>query len=339
MTDFATGLERPWGLAFLPEGRLLVSEKPGRVRIVESDGTLSAPIAGVPAVFYEGQAGLLDVAVSRDFATSGRIFFSYAEGDASQSRATVARAVLRNNALSEVTVIWRHDLAYRDPVHYGSRIVVADDDTLFITSSERFQFTPAQDPSNLLGKVIRITADGSAPADNPFVGAAGKRPEIWSLGHRSVQGATLHPVTRKLWTHEHGPMGGDEINQPRAGLNYGWPLVSYGLNYDGSAVGEGASSAPGLESPIYYWVPSIAPSGMAFYSGKKRAAWAGNLFVGALAGKALVRLEMKGEAVVAEERLLTELGERIRDVREGPDGDLFVLTDSTAGRIIRITPR
>ncbi|MGH6816382.1 MAG: PQQ-dependent sugar dehydrogenase [Hyphomicrobiaceae bacterium] len=336
----AKGLVHPWALQFLPDGDMLVTERPGRMRLVGKDGKLSAPLAGVPAVVAEGQGGLLDVALAPDFATSRQIFFSYSEPRGRGTNGTaVARARLVGEGdggrLEDVTAIFRQEPATSGGLHFGSRLAFARDGTLFVTLGERFEKSFAQDLSRHWGKVVRIATDGKAPPDNPFVGRAGARPEIWSFGHRNPQSAAIHPATGKLWTVEHGARGGDEINIPEKGKNYGWPVISYGVDYSGAKIGEGTRKA-GMEQPIYYWDPSIAPCGMAFYTGDEIPAWKGNLFVGALAHQHVSRLVLDGEKVVAEEKLLTDLRARIRDVRSGPDGALYVLTDSPQGRVLRV---
>jgi aldose sugar dehydrogenase len=339
---FAKGLEHPWGLAFLPDGRLLVTERPGRMRLIGKDGRLSQPLEGVPAVVARGQGGLLGIALSPDFQSSGLVFFSYAEPrEAGKNGTTVARAELVVGAdggrLENVQVIFRQEPAYASNNHFGSRIVFARDGSLFVTLGERFAARDqAQVPSNHLGKLVRIMPDGSPYSGNPK--RDGWRPEIWSIGHRNVQAAALHPGTGKLWTIEHGARGGDEVNIPEAGKNYGWPVISYGRNYDLTKIGIGTQKE-GMEQPVYYWDPSIAPSGAAFYTGDVFPEWKGNLFVGALAGQALHRLVLEGEKVVGEEALLTDLRERIRDVRMGPDGALWLLTDNPDGRVLRVVPQ
>ena len=337
----AGGLVNPWSLAFLPEGRMLVTERPGRMRIVTRDGKLSPPISGVPAVFAQSQGGLLDVTLDRAYAQNQTIYFCYAEPADGGARTALARAKLADGAaprLDDLKVIFRQEGPLSNGNHFGCRIVQMPDNNLFVTMGEHF-FTrnEAQNLANHLGKIIRIRPDGSVPPDNPFVGKPGAKPEIWSYGHRNPQGLAINPATGKLWEHEHGPRGGDEINIPQAGKNYGWPVIGYGIDYNGAKIHE-STHKEGMEQPIKYWVPSIAPSGMAFYDGKLNAAWKGNLFVGALAGQMLVRLELDGERVTKEERLLQSLGERIRDVREGPDGALYLLTDSRNGRILRVAP-
>ncbi len=337
LVTVASGLRNPWALAWLPDGRMLVTERIGRLRFVEKSGKLSKPIAGVPKVAFAGQGGLLDVAIDPDFKTNKLIYFSFSEPGGGGRGTAVARAVLDGAALRDVRVIFRQFPKSGGGVHFGSRIVVARDGTLFVTIGERGQREKAQDPSINRGQVIRIHKDGRIPDSNPFVGRKGYRPEIWSYGHRNPQGAALHPETGKLWIHEHGARGGDEINIPEAGKNYGWPVIAYGRHYSGAKIGVGTHKA-GMEQPLYYWDPSIAPSGMAFYSGDKYPKWKGNLFVGALAYRLVSRLELDGGKIVKEERILTELRERIRDVRQGPDGFLYVVTDGSAGRIIRLVP-
>ncbi len=343
LVTVAKGLDHPWSLAFLPGGRMLVTERPGALRIITQAGKVLPAVRGTPKVFAWGQGGMLDVILDPGFARNKTIFLSYSEpGDAtgeSGGGTAVARAVLdvAANRLTQVKVIWRQVPKSGGGRHFGSRLVISRKGKLFITVGERGQRTRAQDFTINRGNVIRINRDGAIPKDNPFVDRKGYRPEVWSYGHRNPQGAALHPVTGKLWIHEHGARGGDEINIPQAGKNYGWPIISYGRHYWGGRIGVGTRKA-GLEQPIFYWDPSIAPSGMAFYTGDKFPAWRGNLFVGALKFQLLVRLTLKGEKVVAEERLLKGLEERIRDVRQGPDGYLYILTDSGEGRVLRLEP-
>jgi aldose sugar dehydrogenase len=336
------GLTNPWAIAFLPEGRLLVTEKPGRMSVYGADGKLVGAVSSVPEVAAVGQGGLLDVVLAPDYAQSKRIYFTYAEPRAEKRNGTaVASARLMDEAkkprLEDVKVIFRQEPAYGGGFHFGSRIAIARDGNLFVTLGERNQKTPAQDLNEHLGKVVRIAPDGSVPKDNPFVGKSGARAEIWSYGHRNPQSAAIHPASGKLWIVEHGARGGDEINIPEAGKNYGWPIITYGVDYSGLRIGEGTSKA-GMEQPIHYWDPSIAPSGMAFYTGDAFPGWKGSLFVGALAGQHLSRLELSGEKIVREERLITDLRERIRDVRQAQDGTLWVVTDSRDGKIIRLSP-
>ena len=337
----AKGLEHPWALQFLPDGRMLVTERPGRMRIVAKDGRLSEPISNVPKVFAQRQGGLLDVALAPDFATSRTIYFTYAEpreGGVNGTAAARARLVEDGGSarLEDVRVIFRQEPGLASGLHFGSRIAIAPDGKLFITLGERFQMQYAQDLSRHWGKVVRINADGSVPPDNPFVGRDNARPEIWSYGHRNPQAAAISPQTGELWVIEHGARGGDEVNIPRKGLNYGWPVISYGVHYSGEKIPQ---KREGMEQPLYYWDPSIAPSGMAFYTADKFPQWRGNLFTGALAKTHLSRMVLDGETVVAEEELLNDLGERIRDVRQGPDGAIYVATDSPNGRILRVTPQ
>jgi glucose/arabinose dehydrogenase len=333
----AAGLAHPWSVAFLPDGRMLVTERPGRMRIISRTGELSAPLKGLPAVAARGQGGLLDVALAPDFDKSQQVFWSYAEQREDGSGTTVARGRLVGERLEDVKVIFRQTPAVNSNGHFGSRLVFARDGALFVTLGERQArhfAVRAQDLETHFGKVVRVDRDGKAPADNPFLRVPGAQPEIWSYGHRNVQGAALHPQTGELWTVEHGPKGGDELNIARAGANYGWPLVTYGVAYSGEILGVGAERE-GIAKPVKYWVPSIATSGLAFYTGDRLEQWRGNVFVGGLYGM-LVRLELDGEKVIHEERLLSNLKERIRDVREGPDGYLYVLTDSSRGRLLRI---
>jgi len=336
----AEGLDHPWGFEFLPDGRILVTERDGRMRIVSTDGRLSQPVAGVPEVFAQGQGGLLDVALAPDFETSGTIYFSFSEPRRDGNGTAVARARLNADVspprLEDVQVIFHQQPSYDGNVHFGSRIVPTPDGKLFVTLGERFQMRYAQDLSRHWGKVVRINADGSVPDDNPFVGREGARSEIWSYGHRNPQAAALHPETGELWIVDHGPRGGDEVNVVRKGLNYGWPVINYGRHYTGEEI---PKRREGMEQPLYYWDPSIAPSGMAFYTADRAPQWRGNLFVGALAGRHLARLVLDGEQVTAEERLLTDLNQRIRDVKQGPDGAIYVATDSARGRILQVTPR
>jgi len=335
----ARGLENPWGMAFLPDGRVLVTERPGRLRLVGQDGRVSAPLAGVPPVVARSQGGLLDVAIDPGFATNQLIYLSYAEpGEGGTAGTSVARGRLGEGRLEDVQVIYRQQPKVPGGHHFGSRLVFAPDGTLFVTQGDRYsERDGAQDLSVGFGKIVRINPDGSVPGDNPFVRRAGARPEIWSYGHRNVQSAALHPETRQLWTVEHGARGGDELNRPEAGKNYGWPVITYGVDYSGARIGEGTARA-GMEQPVYYWDPVIAPSGMAFYTGEAFPKWKGSIFIGSLRPGLLVRLTLAGDRVVGEERLLAGLRERIRDVRQGPDGFLYLLTDSHDGRVLRVVP-
>ena len=337
----AKGLEHPWGLQFLPDGRMLVTERPGRLRIVTRDGKVSAPIAGVPDVFARQQGGLLDVALAPDFASSNTIFLSFSERrDWFTNGTSVLRAKLvfkgHSGQLEGGTVIFRQLPSIDSAHHYGSRIVINADGSLFVTLGERYsQRDQAQNPANHMGKIVRILSDGTPFGGNPKL--PGWAPEVWSIGHRNVQGAALDPATGQLWTTEHGAMGGDELNHPEAGKNYGWPIITYGRDYSGAKIGIGTAKE-GLEQPVYYWDPSIATSGLAFYSGDLFPAWKGNAFAGGLAGAQVARLVIKDGRVVAEEKLLADRGWRIRDVRNGPDGALWVLTDEPNGMIVRLAP-
>jgi len=334
----ASGLEHPWGLAFLPDGRMLVTERPGRLRIVGKDGKLSPAISGVPSVVARGQGGLLGLALDPAFAQNRLVYFSFSEARSGGNGTSVARGRLneQGTALTGVSVIFQQMPAIASNMHFGSRLVFDRTGALFVTVGDRYsQRDQAQNPANHLGKVIRIRPDGSAPADNPK--KPGWAPEVWSIGHRNVQGAALHPDTGQLWTAEHAARGGDEVNTPKAGLNYGWPVITYGVDYSGAKIGEGTAK-PGMEQPLFYWDPSIAPSGAAFYTGTVWPAWKNSLFVGALAGSMLVRLSTQDQKVTGEERLLTNIGERIRDVVQGPDGFLYLLSDEDNGKVLRVRP-
>jgi glucose/arabinose dehydrogenase len=335
----AKGLERPWALAFLPDGRILVTERPGRLRIVERDGRVSKPFDNVPQVLARGQGGLLDVALDPRFAENRLVYLSYAEpGEGNTAGTAVARGRLGEARLDDVQVIYRQQPKVEGSGHFGSRLVFARDGTLFVTQGDRIAYRErAQDLSSGLGKIVRINSDGSVPKDNPFVGRSGARPEIWSYGHRNVQSAAFHPETGQLWTVEHGARGGDELNHPEAGKNYGWPVITYGVDYSGAKIGEGTAKS-GMEQPVYYWDPVIAPSGMAFYTGDVFQDWKGSILIGSLTPGLLVRLTLKEGQVAREERYLGDLRERIRDVRQGPDGFIYLLTDSPDGRILRVRP-
>ena len=334
----ASGLENPWGLAFLPDGRMLVTERPGRLRLVGADGKLSAPITGVPNVAGRGQGGLLDVVLDPGFAQNRTIYLSFAEPRAGGNGTSVARARLneRGTGLEGTKVIFQQLPTINSSMHFGSRLVFDRTGALFVTVGDRYsQRDQAQNPGNHIGKIMRIRPEGGAPADNPKI--EGWLPEIWSIGHRNVQGAALHPETGQLWTAEHGARGGDEVNTPKAGRNYGWPVISFGIDYSGAKIGEGTARA-GMEQPLFYWDPSIAPSGAAFYTGPVWPSWKNSLFVGALAGQMLVRLSTQGETVTGQERLLEGLGLRIRDVRQGPDGFVYLLSDAADGKVLRVRP-
>jgi aldose sugar dehydrogenase len=337
--DVARGLEHPWGLAFLPDGRMLVTERPGRLRIVSKDGELSPPLSGVPKVFARDQGGLLDVALSPNFAQDRYVYLSFAEpGDGGSGSTAVARGRLGDRGLDDTQVIWRQQPKVVSGKHWGSRLVFRPDGTLFVTLGERYMFSEhAQNLNDTIGKIIRINTDGSVPRDNPFVGREGARPEIWSYGHRNVQAATLD-AQGQLWTVEHGARGGDELNTPQPGKNYGWPVITYGVDYSGARIGVG-TSRPGMEQPVYYWDPVIAPSGATFYSADRFPDWKGDLLVGSLQPGRLVRLKLANGKVTREDRYVIAPGERVRDVVQGPDGLVYLLTDHPQGRIVRLEPR
>jgi len=336
-------VEHPWGLAFLPDGRMLVTERAGRLRIVGRDGKLAPqPVGGLPKIEEYGQGGLLDVALHPRFAENGLVYLSFAErGDGGYGTAVLRGRLagpIEKAALENVEVIYRQQPKSRGGRHFGSRLVFDRAGFLYVTQGDRGEQDRAPKLDDLAGKVVRLHDDGRVPKDNPFAGRTGARPEIFTLGNRNVQGAALHPRTGELWTHEHGPQGGDEVNVLRAGVNYGWPVITYGVNYGiGTKIGEGTSK-PGLAQPLHYWVPSIAPSGMAFYTGDRFIRWQGDLFVGALRDQLLVRLRLDGEKVVKEERMLQGAVGRIRDVRQGPEGFLYLLVDSSNGAIVRLEP-
>ena len=336
--EVARGLEHPWGLAFLPDGRLLVTERAGRLRTIGRDGRLSAPLTGVPAVAARGQGGLLDVALSPGFATDRQVFLSFAEPADGGARTAVARATLADDGLRDATIIFRQRQSRGGANHFGSRLALTGDGHLFITMGDRYDARDqVQDLATHFGKIVRVRSDGTVPSDNPFTAVPRALPDIWSYGHRNVQGAALHPVTGRLWTHEHGAMGGDEVNIVLPGRNYGWPVITHGVDYSGEKIGEGSAKA-GMEQPVHFWVPSIAPSGMAFVTGSRLPGWRGSLVVGSLKSRLLVRLALDGERVVGEQRVLQSLGERLRDVRQGPDGHLYLLTDNSRGAVLRIEP-
>jgi aldose sugar dehydrogenase len=339
----AGGLMHPWSLAFLPDGRMLVTERPGRMRIVTRSGALSPPIAGVPGVYAQSQAGLMDVILARDFDRSRGIFFCYAEPYEGGGRIAVARARLEDGRpprLVGTEVIFRQQGPADRGLNIGCRMAEAPDGNLFVTLGDHFNDAKlAQTLDNHIGKIVRITPEGKAPPDNPFVGKKeGALPEIWAYGVRNPEGLAFNPANGELWEQEHGPKGGDEINIVRKGANYGWPVVSYGVNYDGTPVGTGKERAPGMADPLWHWTPSIAPSGMAFYTGDLFPGWKGSLINGALKFELIARLALDGDTVTKEERLLQGLHERIRDVRQGPDGAIYLLTDNEAGRILRVAP-
>ena len=333
----ADGLERPWSLAFLPNGDMLVTERPGRLRLVQNGKLVDKAIGGLPRIAAIGQGGLLDVILHPDFEQNRRIYISYSARGAGGAGTEVVSGEFDGQKLNNVKTIIRAQPKSSGGRHFGSRLVFDDKGHLFISLGDRGRPNQAQRTSTHHGSVLRLMDDGTIPADNPFVGKSGSKQEIYSYGHRNVQGMVLHPSTREIWTHEHGPRGGDEVNILKKGANFGWPSITYGINYDGSVITD-KKRAPDMEQPVTYWVPSIAPSGMAFYSGDKFPQWKGDLFVGALAGAHLRRLEIKDNKVVDQEQLLGDLGSRVRDVRMGPDGFLYVLTDQTDGEILRLVP-
>lgn len=328
-------LEHPWGMAFLPDGRMLVTERPGQLRIVSPNGEISAPVQGVPDVYAEGQGGLLDVALDPNHEANALVYLTYAEAGDGGASTAVARARLDGAQLRDVNVIFRQQPKVSGDKHFGSRIAFAPDGTMFVTLAERFKFEPAQDLSNHLGTIVRINPDGSVPKDNPFVGKENARPEIWSYGHRNIQGADIHPDTGMLWISEFGPRGGDELNVPEAGKNYGWPLVSWGRHYTFIDIPD-PTTRPDLAGSVYYWNPVISPSGITFYTGDALPAWKGNLLIAGLTAQGVVRLALDGTTVVDEERI--PIDRRVRDVEQGLDGNIYILIDESDGAILRLRP-
>jgi aldose sugar dehydrogenase len=344
------GLQNPWAVAFLPGGKMLITERPGRLRVLGTDGKLSAPVTGLPPVFARAQGGLLDVALDPAFAKNNLIYWSFSEPrENNENNTAVARGKFVDDAaaprVDDVQVIYHQTPSMNSPLHFGSRLVFGRDGTLFVTQGDR-SIIPgrmqAQKLDSGIGKLVRINTDGSIPKDNPFAGREGARPEMWSIGHRNIQAAALHPTTGELWEIEHGTRGGDEINIARKGKDYGWPTIAYGIEYQGGAITGGIQQQAGMEQPIYYWDPIIGPSGMAFYTGTLFPQWKGNLFVGGHGSRDLVRLTLDGEKITGEERLLKDLQpkpEPIRDVRVGPDGAVYLLTDGAAGRLLKLVPK
>lgn len=336
-------LDHPWSLAFLPDGGYLVTERRGKLWRLAAGGQ-RVEVAGVPEVYHEGQGGLLDVTLEPNFQDGGWVYFAYAATDAenddlANTEVARARLSLTQNRLTDVDVIFRAMPKVEGGNHWGSRLLFAPDGTLYITLGERFDYKEeAQNPHNHLGTVVRLNPDGSVPNDNPFADGQKGDPKVYTYGNRNVQGMALHPETQQVWIHEHGPKGGDEINILKAGANYGWPAVTFGESYWGTEISD-KTTAPGMEDPVLQWTPSIAPSGMAFYTGSKFSQWQGNLFVGALAHRHLRRLELDGQTVTHQEKLLADLGQRIRDVRQGPDGFLYLLTDESDGKLLRLAPQ
>ena len=340
VTEVARGLEHPWAMTFFPDGSLLVTERAGRLRKVGTDGSISAPLAGVPTVFAEGQGGLLDVALSPNFANNQRVYLSYAEpGESGSAGTAVAYGTLGAAGLENLKVIYQQQPKLVGPNHFGSRLAFDGQGHLFISQGERNDRPTSQKLDMLQGKLVRLDLEGNIPKGNPFVGQAGARPEIWSYGHRNMQGMAIDPRTGKLWQSEHGPRGGDEINLPQPGKNYGWPIITHGINYSGMRIPEAIGSAKeGMEPPYHVWEKSPGLSGMAFYTGRPGNPWNDSLFLGSLAESNLIRLTLQGDKIVGEERLLKEAGERVRDVRVGPDDNLYVLTDEEDGKLLRIQP-
>ena len=346
----AEGLQNPWSVAFLPGGKMLITERPGRLRVLGTDGKLSAPVTGLPAVFARGQGGLLDVTLDPAFAKNNLIYWSFSEPrENGENNTAVARGRFVDDPVAprvdDVQVIYHQTPSMNSPLHFGSRLVFGRDGTLFVTQGDR-SIEPgrmqAQKLESGIGKIVRINTDGSIPKDNPFVGKEGARPEIWSYGHRNLQAAALNPATGELWEVEHGTRGGDEINIARKGKDYGWPTIAYGIEYRGGQITGGIQQQAGMEQPIYYWDPIIGPSGMTFYTGSLFPQWKGSLFVGGHGTRDLVRLTLDGEKITGEERLLKDLQpkpEAIRDVRTGPDGALYLLTDGSAGRLLKLVPK
>ena len=344
------GLQNPWSVAFLPGGKMLITERPGRLRVLGTDGKLSAPVTGLPAVFARGQGGLLDVALDPAFAKNNLIYWSFSEPrENNENNTAVARGKFVDDPVAprvdDVQVIYHQTPSMNSPLHFGSRLVFGRDGTLFVTQGDR-SIIPgrmqAQKLDSGIGKIVRINTDGSIPKDNPFVGKEGVRPEIWSFGHRNLQAAALNPATGELWEVEHGTRGGDEINIARKGKDYGWPTIAYGIEYQGGTITGGIQQQAGMEQPIYYWDPIIGPSGMTFYTGSLFPQWKGSLFVGGHGSRDLVRLTLDGEKITGEERLLKDLQpkpEAIRDVRTGPDGAMYLLTDGAAGRLLKLVPK
>lgn len=334
----ATGLDNPWALAFLPDGRMLVTERIGRLRVVSREGAVSPPLAGLPPVYASGEGGLMDVAVDPAFASNARLYWSFSEpAPDGGSRTVVARGTFRETALEDVQVIFRPGASSRANEHFGSRLLFGPDGTLFVSLGERGERAAARSAASPLGKILRMTVDGEPPMNNPFVDRADALPQVWSQGHRNVQGLAIDPRTGMLWATEHGPQGGDELNRIEPGRDYGWPTITYGCEYASCApIGQG-TQAPGLEQPVAHWSPeAIAPTGMAFLTSDRYNGWKGDLFIGMLQGRALLRLHLDGDRVVAQQHLLTGLRSRIRDVKQGPDGWLYIAAGRADGRILRV---
>lgn len=333
------GLEHPWGMAFLPDRRILVTERPGRLRLIDNGALVAEPIQGLPDnIVAEGQGGLLDIATHPDFADNQWVYLSYSGAGEGGVNTEVARGRLRGRELVDLEVIFAAQPKTHGSAHFGSRLLFGPDGYLYITLGDRYHaMRQAQDPNDHLGTTVRLHDDGRVPQDNPFVGRPDARPEVFTYGHRNVQGMALHPETAAVWIHEHGPQGGDEINILRPGANYGWPAITYGIDYSGAIISED-THAPGMEQPVIYWNPSIAPSGMTFYTGERFPEWQGDVFVGALKFQLIVRLELEGDEVVAQERLLQGQLGRIRDIQQGPDEYIYILTDSSEAGLFRLEP-
>jgi aldose sugar dehydrogenase len=345
VVQIAEGLEHPWSVAFLPDGKMLVTERPGRLRVVTAEGKLSEAVAGLPEIAAGGQGGLLDVVLDPDFGTNSTIYWCFSQPKQGANNTAVARGRFVDGAaprVEDVKTIYEQAPSLNSRLHFGCRLVFRRDGTMFVAQGDR-SITEgrmqSQNLDSLIGKVVRINTDGSIPKDNPFIGKDGARPEIWSIGHRNIQAAALHPTSGELWEVEHGTRGGDELNIVERGKDYGWPTIAYGIEYRGGQITGGIQQKDGMEQPIYYWDPVIGPSGMVFYTADLFPAWKGNVFVGGLATRDLVRLELKGDRVTGEERLLTDRKERIRDVRQGPEGAIYLLTDAANGRLLKLEPR
>ena len=335
----AEGFNYPWCVAFLPEGQFLMSMRSGELRIVEADGKIGEPISGVPSAYVESQGGFFDVVLDPQFESNQLLYLAYAEGTIKENATTVVQAKLVNSALQDLRSIFRVSRNKRGPAHYGGKLVFLSDETLLLTTGDGFDYREAaQDPFSQLGKIVRMNRDGSVPADNPFADGKNGDPLVWSYGHRSPQGLDYDAATGTVYMHEHGPLGGDEVNIVQAGANYGWPAITYGINYSGAYVSP-FTEAEGMQQPIHYWVPSIAPSGLAYYNSGAFPGWKNSLFVGALVDKEVRRLSLKDGQIVAQEALFSELDARIRDIRVGPDGLLYILTDSDSGKLVRVRPK
>jgi aldose sugar dehydrogenase len=338
MVEVADNLEHPWSLAFLPDGDILITERPGRLRILRDGELLDDPVAGLPEVRAVRQGGLLDLALHPEFEANRLLYWSYSADHGRGITTQVARGRFENDALHDVEVLFTAEPASPGGRHFGSRLLFDHEGYLYITVGDRGEMERAQALDDHAGTTIRLHDDGRIPADNPFTGRDDARPEIYTYGNRNAQGMALHPETGAVWQNEHGPRGGDEVNLIRAGVNYGWPVITHGIDYSGATIGEGITEKEGMEQPVHHWTPSIAPSGMAFYTGDRFPRWRGDLFVGALARTHVARLVMEGDRVADEEPLFRELGQRIRDVRQGPDGYLWLLTDHRNGRLLRLEP-